>query len=52
MALQTIASTSSAISAMSVLDTTLGREISVACPVDERPRPAFIAPTSLSITLS
>jgi hypothetical protein len=52
MALQTIASTSSAISAMSVLDAILGREISVARPVDEHPRPAFIAPTSLSITLS
>jgi hypothetical protein len=52
MALQTIASTSSAIGAMSVLDAILGREISVARPVDEHPRPAFIAPTSLSITLS
>jgi hypothetical protein len=42
MALQITAFTST-ISAMSVLDTTLGREISVARPVDEHPRPAFIA---------
>jgi hypothetical protein len=39
-------------SSTAVLDTVLGREISIARAVDEHPRPAFIAPGLLSITLA
>jgi hypothetical protein len=53
IALQNLAvSTSTATIDTLVLDTMLGREISVAAAFDEHPRPAFIAPKLTSSTLA